>query len=67
MVDALYELKEKWGIGIIDLWNNQEMRSVSSQDYNKYMNDPVHPSKLGYEEWWTPVFEQYFLDFYSQQ
>lgn len=29
MVDALYKLQEKWGIGIIDLWNNEEMRNVS--------------------------------------
>ncbi|PKM62466.1 MAG: SGNH/GDSL hydrolase family protein [Firmicutes bacterium HGW-Firmicutes-21] len=65
MVDALYELQDKWGIGIIDLWNNPEMRNVSSQNYTLYMSDQVHPTKKGYEEWWTPVFEEYFRSYYA--
>ncbi len=66
MVDALYKLQEKWDIGIIDLWNNQEMRDVSDSDYWKYMADTVHPTAKGYLEWWTPVFEEYFRNFYAE-
>lgn len=63
MVDALYKLQEKWGIGIIDLWNNEDMRNVSASDYARYMSDNIHPTSAGYLEWWTPVFETYFEKF----
>jgi len=63
MVDALYQLKGKWGIGIIDLWNNQEMRNISAEDRARYMADDIHPTAVGYEEWWTPVFEDYLQNF----
>ncbi len=60
MVDRLYELKDKWGIDVIDLWNDEEMNSVSSEDYEKYMNpDGVHPKREGYELWWGPKFKKY--------
>ena len=56
MVDALFKIQEKWGIGIIDLWNDEEMNAVSDADYKRYMSDPIHPTKVGYVEWWTPKF-----------
>jgi len=63
MVDALYDVQEKWGIGILDLWNDEEMNAVSDADYKKYMSDSIHPTIMGYREWWTPKFiahlEQY--------
>ena len=31
-------------------------RAVSAEDYERYMRDPVHPTKLGYTEWWGPRF-----------
>ncbi|MBQ9886365.1 MAG: carbohydrate-binding protein [Lachnospiraceae bacterium] len=63
MVNALYSIKDKWNIGIIDLWNNQDMRNISSSDYWRYMADNIHPNATGYLEWWTPVFEDYFQNF----
>ena len=59
MVDRLLELKEKWGIGVIDLWNDEEMNKVSRKDYAKYMSDGIHPNGTGYLEWWTPKFEEF--------
>lgn len=59
MVDALFQLQEKWEIGIIDFWNDEEARNMDKATYNRYMADPIHPTAAGYEEWWTPVFEQY--------
>ncbi len=56
MVESLYDVQEKWGIGIIDLWNDEEMNAVSASDYARYMSDPIHPTLLGYREWWTPKF-----------
>ena len=56
MVEALYEVQKKWGIGILDLWNDEEMNAISSADYAKYMSDPIHPTLSGYRAWWTPKF-----------
>lgn len=63
MIDALYELQEKWGIGIIDLWNDSDMNAVSEEDYALYMVDEIHPSQAGYLKWWTPKMEEYLYSF----
>jgi len=52
----LISLKAKWNFEIIDLWNDEDMLEVSREDYEKYMRDPVHPTKLGYTQWWGPKF-----------
>ncbi len=59
MVERLLALQTKWGIGIIDLWNDPDMNAVSADDYVRYMCDPIHPSKAGYDEWWGPKFLAY--------
>ena len=59
MVDALFQLQEKWGIGIIDFWNDEEARQMDAATKRKYMADDIHPTAAGYKEWWTPVFDQY--------
>ncbi len=48
-------------IGVIDLWNNEEMNAVSDEDYDLYMYDSIHPTQAGYLEWWTPVIEEELL------
>jgi len=63
MVDDLLTIRKSWDIGVIDLWNDQEMRAVSDRDYSLYMHDPIHPTQAGYLLWWTPKFEAY-LDQY---
>lgn len=63
MVDLLLDIQEKWDIGVIDLWNDAEMNSVSSEDYKLYMVDSIHPSQAGYLVWWTPKFETYLINF----
>ena len=63
MVDVLFELQDKYGIGVIDLWNDEEMNDVSDKEYKVYMADPVHPTQAGYLEWWTPKMEEYLYQF----
>jgi lysophospholipase L1-like esterase len=63
MVDLLLEIQKKWDIGVLDLWNDEEMNAVSSEDYNLYMVNGIHPSKAGYREWWTPKFEAYLTEY----
>lgn len=59
MVNRLLALQEKWGIGVIDLWNDEEMNAVSKAEYKLYMFDSIHPTRAGYRDWWTPKFETY--------
>lgn len=66
MVDLLLEIQEKWDIGVIDLWNDAEMNAVSDTDYKLYMVNGIHPSRAGYREWWTPKFEAYLTELFSQ-
>lgn len=63
MVDLLLDIQEKWDIGVIDLWNDEEMNSVSKDDYQLYMVNGIHPSQAGYLVWWTPKFESYLMDY----
>ncbi len=57
MVDVLPALQEKWGVSVIDLWNDAEMNAVSDEDYAFYMDDKIHPTQAGYYLWWLPKFE----------
>ena len=56
MVNRLHEIAGQKEIGIIDLWNDPEMNAVTKEDYALYMADPIHPTKAGYRNWWTPAF-----------
>jgi hypothetical protein len=62
MIDLLYDLKREYSFEILDLFNDEQMLKISQEDYKKYMQDPIHPTLLGYKEWWTPKF----LDFFEQ-
>ena len=66
MVDALPALQEKWGVGVLDLWNDEEMNAVSDKDYHLYMHDDVHPTRAGYLRWWVPKFESYLYDYLGE-
>ncbi|MDQ0221839.1 SGNH/GDSL hydrolase family protein [Streptococcus moroccensis] len=59
MVTAVKALQDKWGIGLINLYDDQEMTNVSPELRKLYMVDAIHPTKKGYLEWWTPKFETY--------
>ena len=67
MVDALYRLQPKWGLGIIDLWNDAEMNAVEKEDYELYMHDKIHPTKAGYLVWWVPKFRAYLHKIFGEQ
>lgn len=57
MINLLYEIQKKWDIQILDLWNDEDMNSVSKEDYRLYMANGIHPTRAGYREWWLPKFE----------
>ena len=57
MVSRLYELQNKWGVGIIDLYTDEAFNDIDKEAYDLYMFDPIHPTKAGYAEWWMPKME----------
>jgi len=67
MIDLLYQVQKKWGIGIIDLWNDEEMNAVSEKDYARYMVNGIHPSKAGYLLWWTPKMEEKLVKYLKEE
>ena len=56
MVEVIDQLSQKWTIGVIDLWNDDEVNDMSAS--NDFMNDDIHPTRRGYKELWTPVFKE---------
>ena len=51
--NTIYQLKKKYDFYILDLYNDEAIRAVSQDDYQRYMKDKVHPTLLGYREWCT--------------
>ena len=60
MVELLYEIWDKWGIGVIDLWT--ELPEITEEERALYMADAIHPTRAGYLEWWTPVMEKDIIE-----
>lgn len=58
MVTRVHELEDKWGIGVLDLWTDEEFNAVSAEDRELYMYDSIHPCKAGYRDWWGPELER---------
>ena len=66
MVQLLLDIQKKWNIGVIDLYNNQDMTAIYDTElYHKYMKDEIHPYRVGYVEWWTPVIEDELTNYLS--
>lgn len=63
MVESLYQVQEKWGIGILDLYNDTEFNDITEKLYQKYMSDPIHPTKDGYKKWYGPKFVEHLLKY----
>ena len=61
MVDALFEIAEKWDITVIDLFCDEAFNNITDAQRNLYMTDTIHATKAGYREWWLPKFEEALL------
>lgn len=66
MVNRLLELREKWDIGVLDLWSSDTFNDISDADREIYMADGIHPTKAGYRDWWGPEMERQLLDYLGQ-
>lgn len=67
MVKRLYELKDKYGIGVIDLWTNDGFNGISAEQRSLYMNDRIHPTKAGYRDWWGPELDRQLIAYLTEQ
>lgn len=63
MVRRLFELQDKWGVGVLDLWTDDDFNSITDEARSLYMNDQIHPTKAGYRDWWCPEMERQLLDY----
>ena len=62
MVKRLYELREKWGLAILDLWNDKDFNTLTEEKRALYMTDRIHPTRAGYRDWWLPEFEAFLTE-----
>jgi len=58
MVVLLQSIQRKWDIALIDLWNDAAFNDITTEQRSRYMADPIHPTREGYLEWWTPYLER---------
>ncbi len=62
MVELLRDIAVKWGIKVIDLWNDEDFNAITEAQRKQYMADPIHPTREGYLQWWTPCMENILKD-----
>lgn len=67
MVERLSALRDKWGIGVIDLYTDESFNAIDPETYAFYMYDPIHPTKAGYIEWWFPKMEADLIEILSEK
>lgn len=58
LVERLYELREKWDIEIIDLWQDTKVSEAICRSRDIYMTDDIHPTRACYKKVWTPFFRK---------
>ena len=67
LVDSVLDIAAKWNrahdfahVGVIDMYHDEEFNAKASDAYYKFgMNDPIHPRKAAYKQWWTPYIEAF--------
>ncbi len=67
MVKLLKEIRQKWGIGVFDMWNDESFNQISEEERDLYMADSIHPTKAGYLEWWSPYMENEIEMYYESK
>ena len=65
MINRLYEIQEKWDIGIVDFYYYQDMEELDSATLKKYMSDSIHPNLAGYN-WMSDIFKNYLINLYEE-
>jgi hypothetical protein len=65
-VSQVKTIADKWNkgtdyhVGVIDMFNDEAFNAAASDKYYSWAcNDPIHPRKAGYLQWWTPYIQAY--------
>ena len=66
MNDLLCQVQRKWGIGVLDLWENDAINGVPSNEKALYILDGIHPTKAGYRDWWGPELERQLVAYLAK-
>ena len=59
MITLLYRLQAEYGFSVLDLYRDPAMQ-VDEATRATYMRDAIHPTLLGYRDWWLPKFIAFF-------
>ena len=65
MVLLLEKVREKWGIHVIDLWNDAAINDITPEERKRYLVDATHPTKAGYRDWWLPVMAKSLAEVFA--
>ena len=66
MVARLYEISDKYKLGVLDLWSDDAFNAISDEQRALYMQESIHPFKAGYRDWWGPEMEKQMLIYWEQ-
>lgn len=61
MIDALYELQEKWDIMIFDFYYYVDMEELPAATLSSYMADSIHPNATGYK-WMAGIMGEMLMN-----
>lgn len=62
MVNNLLTISRKWNVEVLDLYHDASVNGISEDEKILYLRDNIHPTRAGYREWWTPVFEAKLIE-----
>lgn len=58
LITKLYEIQNKWNIGIIDFYYYKNMDALDNNTLSSYMSDAIHPNSKGYA-WMGKIMSEY--------
>lgn len=61
MVDAMREIATRYHVGLINLYDDDAFNAITEEERARFMKDAIHPTRVGYLEWWTPKIEAYLI------
>ena len=65
MIEALEQVCDKWNLKMLDLYNDDDFKTLDDKEMKLYFDEPFCPTKAGYKELITPKFEDFIIEFMS--
>lgn len=64
MVELMKKKETEEQIVLLNMWDDEEINQKINQNHDYYMADPIHPTKEGYYEIFTPFLEKLWENHY---